>query len=293
MANKYRLVGGKDKPVIELNVDSKPIRFTMLYRICNNPKCGCNNVFIGLFNEEHNMGFYINFGTGALEQEGYADRKYTEKENDIINAFIEFIKSPETKKYTLDFFKNCYDKIKNNAAVREEAIKEFKPGELLPYSDMFGIETALKIDLNGIKYVLLDSYCVTPPCACTETGLFFYDEAHKTEPKTPDFSFVYDYATHCCREPTNVSEERIKEIIETALSKYKILFEKRHKKIKKEIMPYITDSTKRQKFFENRNIATRKLGRNEPCHCDSGEKYKKCCMDKDLQETGKAYRVAE
>ena len=58
-------------------------------------------------------------------------------------------------------------------------------------------------------------------------------------------------------------------------------------------MPYITDSTKRQKFFENRNIATRKLGRNEPCHCDSGEKYKKCCMDKDLQETGKAYRVAE
>jgi hypothetical protein len=24
-----------------------------------------------------------------------------------------------------------------------------------------------------------------------------------------------------------------------------------------------------------------KLGRNEPCHCGSGQKYKKCCLDKD------------
>lgn len=23
------------------------------------------------------------------------------------------------------------------------------------------------------------------------------------------------------------------------------------------------------------------LGRNEPCHCGSGKKYKKCCIEKD------------
>ena len=23
------------------------------------------------------------------------------------------------------------------------------------------------------------------------------------------------------------------------------------------------------------------LGRNEPCHCGSGKKYKQCCLDKD------------
>ncbi|SFC44066.1 SEC-C motif-containing protein [Alkalibacterium subtropicum] len=26
---------------------------------------------------------------------------------------------------------------------------------------------------------------------------------------------------------------------------------------------------------------TKKLGRNDPCHCGSGKKYKKCCLDKD------------
>ncbi len=26
---------------------------------------------------------------------------------------------------------------------------------------------------------------------------------------------------------------------------------------------------------------TRHLGRNEPCHCGSGRKYKQCCLEKD------------
>lgn len=26
-----------------------------------------------------------------------------------------------------------------------------------------------------------------------------------------------------------------------------------------------------------------KLGRNESCHCGSGKKYKKCCLDNDLK----------
>lgn len=36
---------------------------------------------------------------------------------------------------------------------------------------------------------------------------------------------------------------------------------------------------------------TQKLGRNEQCHCGSHKKYKKCCLDKDLAETGKAKKV--
>lgn len=28
-------------------------------------------------------------------------------------------------------------------------------------------------------------------------------------------------------------------------------------------------------------VLSKKLGRNDPCHCGSGKKYKKCCLDKD------------
>ncbi len=29
------------------------------------------------------------------------------------------------------------------------------------------------------------------------------------------------------------------------------------------------------------STTTRNLGRNDPCHCGSGRKYKQCCLDKD------------
>jgi len=35
----------------------------------------------------------------------------------------------------------------------------------------------------------------------------------------------------------------------------------------------------------------RKLGRNKPCWCGSGKKYKKCCLEKDLKERGKPRKI--
>ena len=35
----------------------------------------------------------------------------------------------------------------------------------------------------------------------------------------------------------------------------------------------------------------RKLGRNELCHCSSGIKYKKCCLEKDVKKYGHAIKI--
>jgi hypothetical protein len=36
--------------------------------------------------------------------------------------------------------------------------------------------------------------------------------------------------------------------------------------------------------YEQGENMTDKIGRNDPCHCGSGKKYKKCCMTKDKEE---------
>lgn len=36
-----------------------------------------------------------------------------------------------------------------------------------------------------------------------------------------------------------------------------------------------------------------KLGRNEPCHCGSGKKYKKCCIQKDKEKSLEQQTIAE
>jgi len=38
---------------------------------------------------------------------------------------------------------------------------------------------------------------------------------------------------------------------------------------------------------------SKSLGRNEPCHCGSGRKYKHCCLEKDEQAEREARAKAE
>jgi hypothetical protein len=40
------------------------------------------------------------------------------------------------------------------------------------------------------------------------------------------------------------------------------------------------------------DTGTKRPGRNEPCHCGSGKKYKHCCLDKD-EEAERAARAAQ
>ena len=43
---------------------------------------------------------------------------------------------------------------------------------------------------------------------------------------------------------------------------------------------YNRNSSTIQRMCKNHpHVAENKLGRNDPCHCGSGVKYKKCCID--------------
>ena len=47
----------------------------------------------------------------------------------------------------------------------------------------------------------------------------------------------------------------------------------------------------KEKGFVPEETRKRKLGRNELCHCGSGKKYKKCCLNRDIEKYGKAIKV--
>lgn len=42
---------------------------------------------------------------------------------------------------------------------------------------------------------------------------------------------------------------------------------------------------------ETNTTGLRKLGRNEPCPCGSGKKYKKCCLEKDIEKFGRPIKI--
>ena len=51
-------------------------------------------------------------------------------------------------------------------------------------------------------------------------------------------------------------------------------------------------SGEKEKVSHYTGVKMRKLGRNEPCHCGSGKKYKKCCLKKDIREMGEPVKVS-
>jgi len=46
-----------------------------------------------------------------------------------------------------------------------------------------------------------------------------------------------------------------------------------------------------KKQLADERIKMRKLGRNEPCYCGSGKKYKKCCLEQDRKEIGQERKI--
>ena len=51
------------------------------------------------------------------------------------------------------------------------------------------------------------------------------------------------------------------------------------REVKNEEAPKKKDKSKKEKKLSNK-VNTDKIGRNDPCPCGSGKKYKKCCLDK-------------
>lgn len=52
-----------------------------------------------------------------------------------------------------------------------------------------------------------------------------------------------------------------------------------------------TDDVDTFSHSNHNRVKTQNLGRNDPCHCGSGKKYKKCCLPKDMAETGKPKKI--
>lgn len=169
-------------------------------------------------------------------------------------------------------------------AIRRQAIRRFKPGMLIAYPNIFGSDKQIELSIWGEKYTLIDLYCVNPFCKCENVYLNFFDQNCKKHVHYPKFAFQINYESGEIKETESISEWKAYETIEKFMQDLD-LFKKRHEELKKEVQPYIL------KKFKNYFIPTRKLGRNEQCHCGSGKKYKKCCLERDTKKYGRRIRV--
>jgi hypothetical protein len=146
--------------------------------------------------------------------------------------------------------------------------------DMVCFAEVFPYGTFDAIEVGGQHWVVDDTYCVMPGDDTHEVLLSF--EPVEDE-KAPAPSVFYDYKTGQLGEAVEApapGQPSLKELLGALHDPRDMLnleLENRHLKLKACYLQALLDH-KGEPY-----VAPEKVGRNDPCPCGSGKKYKKCC----------------
>ena len=143
---------------------------------------------------------------------------------------------------------------------------------VLPYGDR------ISFAIDGVEHILFDHYCLRKTCDCTDACVEFVPFTADASLGEPAIVAFIDYRTHEWKdaegEPPLNDAVRLKGIAESSVPDLYARLAKRHAKLR---------SIYRHCYKQHAAALAelpepRAVGRNDPCPCGSGKKYKKCCM---------------
>ncbi len=138
---------------------------------------------------------------------------------------------------------------------------------MVPFLEIFPSRWDLSVDLDGRRYWVVDLWCLTPDCPCTDVALDFVAADDETaehlfvnletgEPDDPDAGETALRLWSALRESAGALDE----------------LRARHEAARRVALE-LPDHLAPPKPV----VALPRAGRNDPCPCGSGKKSKKCC----------------
>ncbi len=256
-------------------------------KICANPFCECSEIQCivkysnnpnDLSNEKNRYIFYIDalekkciereikssaFPDNNKFKKAFISELTNENWEDLENNFFSFKCSltenfdVEDSKYNINFPKS---------AIEDE-------GLMISYHEIFPYAKDYSFEYEEIEYLIDDQYCINPKCNCTEVNLILISLDNHTK----QVHIRYDYKQQFYLEMKNSLKSSLNlkilfiKIKETIPDINNIL-RKRH-----EVFRALYRNSKKQSRLSRNTVSRKKVGRNVPCPCGSGKKYKKCC----------------
>jgi hypothetical protein len=171
--------------------------------------------------------------------------------------------------------------------------------EIFPWAEHIGFEH------EEDRWFVDDQYCVRPGCTCTETGLGFFRVnpalARSPEPLHCLVFLFLDYQTGKTRlkeaQPGSGPPDRLVQALRAAHPDLAETLRHRHAQLKRLGLRLLPKQKPRARRPQASSLWANGLevdapaatvpaatvspalsvGRNDPCPCGSGKKYKKCC----------------
>jgi len=158
-------------------------------------------------------------------------------------------------------------------------------GHLVPFTEVFPLGLSLNFTFEKAAWAADEQYCVQPRCRCTEIVLSFLQLKDATGRRTTSLRDVpalrYDYRAHTSRHlapgPSGTpATGRLLAALKTACPSLDTRLELHHRIMQSLYARHYLARVK-QRLETQRAVRREKIGRNDPCPCGSGKKFKKCC----------------
>lgn len=253
---------------------------------CDNPVCTCGTVHMsfsprGHDDQSHPISSYQVDMDVVRRKLAYKDETKVSKKNlafaklllsSLDNADFQFLwrryfayKNEITKQAPVDSIEAVFD-----FQEVEETGLMYVYRDVLPYGD------PLFVRYKGEDCLIFDQYCLKPKCSCSDATLTFVSNDDDSDIAANElFAVAVNYkkkqwaAVEEMAAPVDVGA--VRSALENQIPDiYKRLL-KRHIQLKG-----IYAHCKKRHFKQQLQLP--KVGRNDPCPCGSGKKYKKCCM---------------
>jgi len=167
---------------------------------------------------------------------------------------------------------------------RNEDWSWWEPGLVVGWNEVFPDDPDFVFDISGTRYWARDMYCINPGCPCKDITLSITEFDEEGNPKELGAvginlkQFRIDEI-----QAIGTSAERLTQIWkkfqkEAGVKRILKTRQKEMKIIGKEIARLSLKN--KSKGLRSGSKIGRRVGRNDPCPCGSGKKYKKCCLNK-------------
>jgi len=274
--------------------------FLLEAQACDNPDCQCRDIFIKAIDIDEKV---TPFDEIVIERDLFSSTVHGEildgvptlqlkvdidtgrlvaDENQTIGIseaeLITRIDHEMKKRELLTIFKNRWRiaNNKNTDAYKEKDWSWWEPGQMVSWREVFPNSFDLLIEKDEKVIFFDDQYCVTPGCNCQEASLIFLEAEDSAVNILGMLSVDIGKWKIENSEPENLTAGELKALLKEFKKQYPFikneLFDRRQR-IRKAMAEVLMYEPPPQSPFKQK-----KIGRNDPCPCGSGKKYKKCCL---------------
>jgi len=276
------------KIIATIQNGSRTEKYECIISACENPVCTCGNVYLELLPMQ-------------LDDDNQEQPLHRKVEIDIDERVLGYKNSKQIPKEDLEFSKLFLSKLNENDfqilhkghfeyknKISEKASPDTIDGyfdyheveynglmsaynDILPYGDQF------LVTIKGQQCIIVDQYCLLPKCPCTDTNLDIIS-IDKIGKKGKELCFAaLNYRKKRWKQidksSFSISLETVRTAIEEQIPDIYKQMHKRHIKLKA-----IYANCKKKHYAPKQELQSPEVGRNDPCPCGSGKKYKKCCL---------------